>query len=162
MENVDQSVNGIGNTVNANFYEYPKTVDILPNELESFLDYFNSEMNEKDDIISINKFELDKKNELNGIDKENFSFIKEDFSSFQDIDDALRRNKDGTIKKKYKNATRILNMSYKAKFQKQFPIFVLEVAKKYREDKKSSDEQFIKITKLLHYMYCQCDIGIKP
>lgn len=159
----DQDVGGFFNRADYHFYQAKATVDILPQDLDTLLDYLSKANVAHGTLFPMNDFNLDKKNEKNGINKDYFeNILKEDFNCFDDIEDALKKDKDDFLKSKYATAKKILNSTYFSNFSGNMPQFIQQVAAKHQQDTKCNDDMTIKLMQLLHYMYASCDIGIKP
>lgn len=159
----DQKVGGLFNRVIYHFFQTKATVDILPQDLGVLLDYLSESGSDENTSFPVNIFDLEQKNEKNGVDKDYFeNVLKEDFNCFSDIDDALKNDKDDLLKSKYAIAKKMLNTTYFSSFKGDMKQFIQQVAAKHRQDTLCSDEMSIKLIQLLHYMYTSCDIGLKP
>jgi len=152
---------GFNNQQTINFLKSARCVDILPSDLDTILDYFNQFADENSEELAPRVPDLDAKNRLNGIDAQQFDQMRDDIVAFQDIEEAIRHDKAGTMRKKYKNAIKLLNLEYMAKFQKEFPEFVIQAAKTHRTKTNCDDVMTIQFIGILHYMYSVCDIGIR-
>ncbi|OHD19171.1 MAG: hypothetical protein A2086_14745 [Spirochaetes bacterium GWD1_27_9] len=162
MKNIIQRIFGINNTQNIFIESKSVSIDIIPQDIEFILDYINEnapEIFKKNPIIVP---DLDKKNKLNGINRNQFDMILEDVPLFYDIETSIREDNSNSLKKKYYNAARILNLQYMNKYQKNFPEFVIQVAKTFYNDNTFNKDKTIKLVTLMHYMYHECDLGIKP
>ena len=160
--NIIQRILGSHNTQIINLPSENAVIDIVPQDIEEILDFINEGEGEKLGILEMIQPDLDEKNKLNGIDEEQRKLIDEDVPSFQEIEDCLRNNRNGNLRKKYTSAARILNVQYMSKFQKNFPEFVVQVAKKYYDNGNTDCENISRLVSLMHYMYSECDIGIRP
>ena len=159
----DQGVGGLFNRADYHFHQAKATVDILPQDLDTLLDYLSESSTDGDSSFPISFFDLEQKNEKNGVDKDYFeNVLKEDFNCFNDIDDALKNDKDDLLKSKYAIAKKILNATYFSSFKGDMKQFIQQVVAKHQQDTQCSDEMTIKLIQLLHYMYASCDIGLKP
>lgn len=87
--------------------------------------------------------------------------MKDDFSYFQDITDIMRNDSDNTIKRKYRRASRLLQQQYLSLFQEKMKEFITCIISKHSRNTGCSSDVSLKLGKLLHYMYSNCDIGIK-
>ena len=162
MNNIIQRIFGINNTQNI-FLEADKSpIDIIPQDIELILDFINENGTEILGKIPITIPDLTKKNKLNGIDKNQFDIILDDVPFFDDIETSLREDESGTLKRKYYCAAKILNIQYMNKFQKDFPNFIVKVAKAFSELNSFDNSKTIKLVVIMHYMYHECDLGIKP
>lgn len=160
--NINQTIEGNNNSPEINIFKAPLTVDLLPNEINELLDFLSDEENYVDENFGFDIPDLKLKNEKNGIDENYYNFMKADFSYFQDIADILRNDSDNTIKRKYSRATRLLQQQYLSLFQEKMKEFITCIITKYSKDTECSSDVSLKLAKLLHYMYSNCDIGIKP
>ena len=158
--NISQNTKGNNNISEINIFESKNTVDFLPEDMNSLLDYLSDESILKDVQFSFDVPNLEKKNLKNGIDENYYDFMKDDFSYFQDIDEILQ--KDNLIKQKYSRAKRLLQQKYLASYQEKMKEFISDVTSKHKKDTFCSDYESIKLQRLLHYMYSCCDIGIRP
>lgn len=162
MRQIIQKIFGINNTQKIYINPECNSIDIIPQDIELLLDYVNDN---GPDVIQKHPIvipDLNRKNELNGVDENQFEIILEDTPLFDDIETSIREDKSKTLKKKYFSAAKILNLQYMSRFQKEFPNFVIQVAKAFYEKNRLENEQTLKLVTLLHYMYHECDIGIKP
>ena len=162
MRSIVQRIFGINNTQNVFIGTDITSIDIIPQDIESILDYINdygSEILEKNPIIIP---DLDRKNALNGIDQNQFNVVLEDIPLFDDIDTSIREDKSNSLKNKYFKAAKILNLQYMNRFQKDFPNFVIQVAKAFHDNSSFNNEKTLKLVTLMHYMYHECDLGIRP
>lgn len=162
MMNFNQNIRGNNNTSEINIFNAPLTFDLLPNEIKELLDYLADEDNYIDESFGFTIPDLNEKNKKNGIDENYYDFMKEDFSYFQDIIEILQNDSDNVIKRKYRIASRLLQLQYVASFQERMKEFITSVISKHSKETKCSSEVSLKLCKLLHYMYSNCDIGIKP
>lgn len=160
----DQNVGGIFNRASytKNIFNIKKTVDILPSDLNELLSFIADDTIITAPIFSMSPFDLNKKNQLNGIDSAYNQCIEDDYSSFQDIEDSLINDSTGELKAKYKIATDILNRQYAATFSGKMGDFITAVLVEFKKEKNPSDLEITKLGKLLNYMYANCHIGIKP
>ena len=138
------------------------SVDILPKDLDSILNYFTEADGRNTEDLAPIIPDLNSKNQINGVGPDQFKLISDDIVAFQDIEEALRHNRNGALRQKYKNAIKLLNIQYTAKFQGRFPEFVVQAATAHREKSNCDDIMTIKFIGLMHYMYSVCDIGIRP
>jgi hypothetical protein len=160
MKSIIQRILGSNNVQNIFINSESAPIDIIPQDIEYILDYVNENdptIFKKNPIIIP---DLNKKNKLNGIDKNQFNIILEDLPLFDDIEISIREDKSKSLNKKYYNAAKILNLQYMNKYQKNFTEFVIQVAKAFQ--KENPCDKTIKLVILMHYMYHECDIGIKP
>ena len=159
---INQNIKGNNNNAEINIFNAPLTVDLLPNEIMDLLIYLSDEDNYIDESFGFTIPDLEEKNLKNGIDDNYYDFMKEDFSYFQDIIEILQNDSDNVIKRKYKNASRLLQQQYLSSFQEKMKEFITSVISKHSKETGCSGEISLKLGKLLHYMYSNCDIGIKP
>lgn len=162
MMNFNQNIRGNNNTSEINIFNTPLTFDLLPNEIKELLDYLSDKDNYIDESFGFTIPDLNEKNKKNGIDENYYDFMKEDFSYFQDIIEILQNDSDNVIKRKYRIASRLLQQQYLASFQEKMKEFITSVITKHSKETGCSSETSVKLGKLLHYMYSNCDIGIKP
>lgn len=160
--NINQNTKGNNNSSTINVFNPQVTVDLLPNEINDLLDYLSDEDNYIDESFGFTIPDLEKKNIKNGIDENYFDFMKDDFSYFQDINDTLQNDSDNSIKRKYRKACYLLQQQYLASFQEKMKEFISLVISKHSKETDCDSSESIKLGKLLHYMYSNCDIGIKP
>ncbi len=160
----NQKVGGFFNNASytENIFYEKDSVDILPSDLDELLDYLSDEDNYIDESFGFTIPDLTKKNFKNGIDENYYDFMKGDFSYFQDIVEILKNDSDNLIKRKYRIASRLLQLQYFSSFQERMKEFITSVISKHSKETKCSSEVSLKLCKLLHYMYSNCDIGIKP
>jgi len=127
--------------------EYMKTVSIY-NDLE-------------DESLKYSK--LDEKNEKNNLSKEYFDFMKEEFYfSFGQITEFLKDPKNREIKRIYKNTTTDLKakiISERENFNKFDEVFTIIHNYIMDRQKEALNNDSYLIYLMLHYMYCNCDIG---
>lgn len=157
-----QKILGFNNTQNVFINSEGLSIDLIPQDIEYILDYVNENGPGIFEKKAITIPDLDKKNILNGIDENQFKLILEDVPLFDDIETSIREDKSSSLKKKYFNAARILNLQYINRYQKHFPEFVIKVAKSFYDSKTFDNDKTIKLITLMHYMYHECDLGIKP
>lgn len=157
-----QKAYGIGNKQNI-FLEVDKfSIDIIPDDIEVLLDYINEHSYDALDKMQIFVSDLNKKNILNGIDLNQFQSILEDIPLFDDIEMSIKEDRSGLLKRKYFKASKLLNLQYMEKFQGNIPQFIVKVTKTFNDDTQFNNQNIIKLLVLLHYMYHECDLGIRP
>lgn len=161
MNKIEQKIRGNNNTQNI-FFNNLSTIDIIPQDVEFILDCIEENISNPIGKKPIIIPDLDKKNILNGVDKYQFEIILDDLPLFGDIEASIREDNSNTLKTKYYNAARILNVQYMYNYQKEFSKFVVKVAKAYSDKKNFDNDKIIKLMVLMHYMYNECDLGIKP
>lgn len=162
MMKVLQRIFGSNNTQILNLVESQKSIDILPQELDEILDYITDDGSPFVGDLSMVKPNLTAKNSINSIDEEQFKIIKEDAVFFSDIENCLRNDSSHAKQKKYKLAAKILNIQYINTFNHNFPEFVVQSAKAFNSNGEKDSVMTLKFVALLHYMYTECDIGIRP
>lgn len=164
MNNISQNLSGNNNSQTINNISIGKelTIDLLPDDLNSLLEYLSNNNQKIDDKLPFSKPDLTQKNSLNGIDNSYFTMVEDDYKYFQDIEDILRNDNSKELINKYKIAIRLLNLEYLAKYVGNMKSFICAVVAKHNESTNCSSELSEKLMRLLHYMYTQCDIGVKP
>ena len=159
---IGQNIHGNNNIQHINFFQN-KSFDLLPQDLEPLLDYLCDKSNcDFSKGGHFNVPNLSEKNQRNSVDKDYFEHIKRNVSDFQDIDDIIRNDKSGDLKKKYYNASTILKTSFLSSKEHDIPNFVNRIVAGHKEKTNCNDVTTIKLIELLHYMYSHCDIGIAP
>jgi hypothetical protein len=161
MNEINQQIKGDNNNQNI-FINPSPAIDFIPQDIEYLLDYIvetNFEKFEKNPIIIP---DLEKKNKLNGINENQFKIILEDVPLFDDIETCIREDINNSLKKKYYSAARILNIQYMNSYQKEFPAFMVQIVKAFNDNTTFDNDKIYKLTVLMHYMYHECDLGIKP
>lgn len=162
IPNINQKIDGNNNSQSINIFQ-TKSFDVLPQDLEPLLDYLCEESNTT--FTAVEKFivpDLKKKNQKNNVDKSYFELIKKNVQYFQDIDDIIRNDKTTDLKKKYYNATKILQNNFLSDKEHDIPNFIQRIIAKHKEKTNCNDETTIKLYELLHYMYSLCTIGVAP
>ena len=76
--NISQNTKGNNNISEINIFESKNTVDFLPEDMNSLLDYLSDESILKNVQFSFDVPNLEKKNLKNGIDENYYDFMKDD------------------------------------------------------------------------------------
>lgn len=135
---------------------------LMPDELEEFLTFLSDESFSDESPLPFTKPDLQEKNKLNGINDNYYKDIEDDFIYFQEIENIFRKNSSKELEQKYKNALRILRLDYNANYNNDIKKFFYDIVAKYKTKKNCNTQTSLKLLRLLHFMYSQCDIGNKP
>ena len=110
--NISQNTKGNNNSSIINVFASCDSIDLLPQDIITLLDYLSNMPDVQDLSFDFNVPNLSQKNEKNGIDNDYYEYMKDDFSSFQDIEEILQNDADDTVKRKYWNAKKLLQQQY--------------------------------------------------
>lgn len=162
--NLSQLIFGLGNSQNLSFVtnEQKRIVEILPNDIELILDAIINPQIDSSRENDISPPDLDKKNRINGIKINQYKIIQNDYTQFGKIDQVLRNNSNRDIREKYFAAARILHLQYVTDFEGKMPEFIVQALAAHSRRNHLESGVIAKMHLLLNYMYCSCDIGVKP
>lgn len=162
--NLSQFLLGLGNSQNVSFVtnEQKRIVEILPGDIEYILNSLLGSRIESDHKNDFAPPELNQKNKLNGISDNQYKILQDDYVQFGKIDEILRNNSNRDIRDKYFAAARILQLQYVTTFEGKMPEFLVQVIAMHSRQRQQDATMLVKMHLLLNYMYCNCDLGIKP
>lgn len=173
--NENINIQGDNNTINLMKDIFPNPIAFDPGKLknliESFLDidYFNNLKICEEELFQHFRRKPDfinKKNLLNGISKDYYLLIEEEYQEhFSDINNFLGNSRNNLLRKRYRLIAKRLNISYLAKYknEKNLPEhiqFVMNIV--YNNIAIISDDVDFYLSIFLHHMYFYCDYGVNP
>lgn len=158
MNQYFQKALGLFNRQSMTIIEQRKVIEFVPREIEDILDTITNSQRPTYDQDELTPPDLEEKNKLNSVDVEYNELIEGDFIHFDGIDSIIKQDK--SLQDKYEVSRRILQHQFLSDFNGDFPAFTNAWMTKLGVSKSSHES--IKAVILLHYMYSECEIGIKP
>lgn len=158
MNQYFQKALGMFNRQSMTIIEQRKVIEFVPKEIEDILDTITNSKSPTYDQDELTPPNLEEKNKLNSVTVEYNDLIEVDFIHFDGIDCIIKQDK--SLQNKYEISKRILQQQFLSDFSGDFPAFTNAWMTKLGISKSSNES--IKAVILLHYMYSECEIGIKP
>ena len=143
------------------FRFYEENIKNIIIALNEYMKTISSNDNLEDESLKYSK--LDEKNEKNSLSKEYFEFMKEEFYIFfGQVTEFLKDPKNREIKKIYKSTATDLKakiISERENFNKFDEVFISIHNYIMDRQKEALNNDSYLVYLMLHYMYCNCDIG---
>ncbi len=163
MSTVDQKAIGSHINQEVKIFNRPlEEVDICADRIESILKTISNLDLKRPPDPDLVPPDIDKKNLVNSISRANAIEIEKTYALWDDIQAAVASDAEGVIADNYTKSAYILNLTYLAEFEGQFPKFRQHVLKLYCQTTGAEVEDACLLIHLIHYMYLSCQIGIKP